>query len=79
MEHKLKLLEIYFNLVVNKEMTFQIRKNDRNFKRKDILVLQEWINEEEGYTGREIKAEVLYVTNLHMEIDYVCMGIKILS
>lgn len=78
-KHELKLLEIYFNPVLNKEMTFQIRKNDRKFRCGDILILKEWINEEEGYTGREITAQILYITSLHMEVDYVCMGIKVID
>jgi len=75
--HELKLLEIYFNPVRDKKMNFQIRKNDRKFKEKDFLLLREWNGEE--YTGREIKAEIIYITSLHMEVDYVCMGIRLIE
>jgi len=45
--HDLKILPKYFVSGKN----FELRKNDRDYKVGDIVVLREW-SEESGYTGR---------------------------
>lgn len=43
--------------------TFEVRKNDRNFKKGDILILKEWDNEKQEYTGRQMARGVSYILN----------------
>lgn len=74
--HYLKILPKYYMAVERGEKTFEVRYNDRNFKKYDILHLQEWLNGE--YTGREINAEVTYVLDdpAYCKEGYVIMSIK---
>lgn len=72
--HELKILPSYFEAVKNGEKTFELRKDDRGFKVGDILVLKEFkhrvtdstgpelvVEEEGGYTGREIRKRISYI------------------
>ncbi len=59
MTHELKILPKYFDAVAAREKTFEIRKNDRNYKPGDTLVLKEWSRGK--YTGREITRYVNYI------------------
>lgn len=56
MIHELKILPQYFEAVQSGLKTFEIRKNDRDYKVGDTLVLKEYNNE--AYTGREIRKDV---------------------
>lgn len=75
--HDLKILADYFDDVASGTKTFEIRKNDRGFKRGDILVLRE-INggSSVSYTGRMIAVHVTYITNYEQKDGYVVMGIS---
>lgn len=57
--HELKILPEYFDAVRCGDKRFEIRKNDRNFLRGDILRLNEWDGEK--YTGESIDVLVRYV------------------
>ncbi len=69
--HYLKVWPEYYRVIKTGEKKFEIRKNDRNFKVGDTLILQEWSpmgyssvspNTMTGeYTGHEISANVSYV------------------
>lgn len=59
MTHELKIIPKWFTLVSKGIKNFEIRKNDRDYKIGDTLILKEW--EKGRYTGREIKREVEYV------------------
>lgn len=74
--HELKILPEYFRAVVSGEKTFEVRFNDRNFKKGDILHLKEWTPD--GYTGRRIDADVTYVLDSpdYCKEGYVIMSIK---
>lgn len=69
--HKLKTVPKHFQKVWDRKKLFEIRKNDRGFKKGDLLVLREYLgkvlfkNEKKNYpisenlyTGREIVAKV---------------------
>jgi len=62
--HKLKTWEKYFKDVLSGLKNFELRKNDRNFKIGDELILEEYISESDFYTGRI----------LHRRIDYILEG-----
>ena len=57
--HELKILPEYYRLIEIGEKTFEVRFNDRDFTKGDILFLRE--HDENGYTGRAISAEVTYL------------------
>jgi ASC-1-like (ASCH) protein len=42
MIHELKLQQPYFDEVWNNRKTFEIRKNDRDFKVSDTVILKEY-------------------------------------
>jgi ASC-1-like (ASCH) protein len=80
MIHKLKCINPYFDSIWNGSKTFEIRKNDRDYKIGDTLILRLWDNERaEGFeiVGREIKVRVIYITDYEQKTGYVVMGIKI--
>ncbi len=65
--HELKTWPKYFAAVRSGQKRFEIRRNDREFKVGDILVLREFDPESETYTGQ---AEERQVTFLLSEEDY---------
>ncbi|BDE80465.1 ASCH/PUA domain-containing protein [Clostridioides difficile] len=76
MIHELKILPQYFKEVVNGNKNFEVRKNDRGFKKGDLLVLQEFDGEK--YTGLETRKEITYVleNSDYLQNGYVVLGIK---
>ncbi|HEK4692909.1 TPA: DUF3850 domain-containing protein [Clostridioides difficile] len=76
MIHELKILPQYFKEVVNGNKNFEVRKNDRGFKKDDLLVLQEFDGEK--YTGLETRKEITYVleNSDYLQNGYVVLGIK---
>jgi hypothetical protein len=61
MKHELKTWPQYFAAIEKGEKTFEIRKNDRDFKKGDLLELQEWDPITEKYTCNIITFGVGYV------------------
>jgi len=78
MTHELKILPEYFKDVAHLKKTFEIRKNDRDYKVGDTLILKEWNGEK--YTGREVKRTVTYIYygdgTYGLSDDYVVMAIR---
>lgn len=73
-DHQLKILPQYFQSVAIGDKSFEIRKNDRNYKVGDNIVLSEY--EEGQYTGRNILAKITYITDYEQKDGYVVFGIK---
>lgn len=59
MIHSLKIKSEYFKKVISEEKTFKVRTNDRDFRRGDILALNEYKNEK--HTGRSCLVVVDYI------------------
>lgn len=87
--HELKIDIKYFEDVKKGIKTFELRKNDRDFKVGDILILKEYyqgdIDYTEGiytsphYTNREITKEIIYILEggqYGLQKCYVILGIK---
>lgn len=72
--HELKILPEYFEAVVSGNKRFEIRKNDRNYKKGDILRLNEY--QDGQYTGDVHVAEITYITDYAQQDGYVVLGIK---
>lgn len=78
MIHKLKTKSEYFAAVRCEAKTFEIRKNDRDFKTWDMLQLVE-IDNDGKETGNEILAFITYVliNEEYLQPGYACLGISI--
>ena len=59
-DHELKIQPKYFSDVRQGLKTFELRKNDRNFKPYQVIKLREW-SKTYGYSKREIMVEVTYI------------------
>lgn len=79
--HILKTWIEYFDDVANGIKTFEIRKNDRNFQVGDILLLEEYCNKTEHYTGAWVKVLVTYILDKQPFVPegYVCMAIRLID
>lgn len=55
-----KVLQEYFQKIIDGDKTFELRLADWECKKGDILVLRE-IDDKRNYTGRIIEKEVTYV------------------
>ncbi len=82
--HELKTWPPLFRLIVTGAKPFEVRKNDRDFRVGDALVLREWQPDKEGrggwYTGAETIARVTYVMKgpiLGIIDGWVVMGISV--
>ncbi len=74
MLHELKILPRYFNAVIRGYKTFEVRKNDRNFRKGDFIILREWNGID--YTGHEFAGRITYVLK---DKKYVKEGYVIFS
>lgn len=75
MIHKLKIHPAYFKDVCTGKKSFEIRKNDRDYKVGDILLLQEFVPETKEHTGRVVERKVIYITEYAQQENYVVMAI----
>ena len=75
-QHELKILPEYFEAIKKDEKNFEVRFNDRNYSKGDVLILRE--HDANGYTGRTITAEVTYLLDnpAYCKEGYVIMAIK---
>lgn len=79
MIHELKILPEYFYEVLVGNKTFEIRKNDRNYKKGDTLILNEWDNCNKVFTGRRLFKKVTYIFEggaFGLEKGFVIMSIQ---
>jgi hypothetical protein len=76
--HELKTWPEYFKALAEGRKTFEVRKNDRDFKEGDILHLREWHPRTEEYSGQQMVKSVTYVMSgglLGVQAGYVVMGL----
>ncbi|MDR0462555.1 MAG: DUF3850 domain-containing protein [Christensenellaceae bacterium] len=64
MTHELKLCKKFYEPVVSGNKTFELRKNDRNFKVGDKLILR-------PVTDDETRAYINNLPKIHAEISYM--------
>ena len=79
MTHNLKIYPEYFVEVLTGNKPFELRKNDRNFKIDDTLILQEYCPDSKELTGDLCARKVSYVLkgeNLGIEKGYVVLGLR---
>lgn len=80
--HELKVWKSFYSDIASKMKRFEIRKNDRNFKPGDTLILLEWDPELEKYTGNRCDAGVDYILYHDdfpqgIQKDYCVMSISV--
>lgn len=74
--HKLKIGSVFFEAVKDGRKKFEIRKNDRDFKEGDVLILEEYDPINQQYLGGVIKVEITYMTDWDQKDDNVVLGIE---
>jgi hypothetical protein len=81
MEHHLKTWPVYFQPIWDGRKPFELRKNDRDYKIGDTLILEEYHPEGQFYTGRIIKATVPYILEgfIHVLDEHLIMAIDVLE
>ena len=73
--HELKTLPEYFDAVQKGTKTFEIRKNDRNFKVGDLLyMLRQEENSDVPTNATMMK--IVYMTDYEQKEGYVVLGIE---
>lgn len=80
-EHDVKILPEYFWAVVRLEKPFEVRENDRDYKKDDMLNMKEW-SPDKGYTGNSVTVKVIYFLEggkFGIEEGYCVMGTKVVS
>ncbi|ELI8100100.1 DUF3850 domain-containing protein [Yersinia enterocolitica] len=60
--HQLKILPEYYQAVIEGRKKAELRKNDRDFSIGDYLLLTEWYEDGEVYTGRKVIVEITDIT-----------------
>jgi hypothetical protein len=79
MTHEIKCRTEYFKAIRMGYKTFEIRKNDRDYKLGDKLLLKEWDNVNQKYTNMEQEVDVIYILyggQFGIEEGYVVMSIN---
>lgn len=76
--HRLKTWDFYFDSVVRGLKTFEIRRNDRDFRVGDVLELMETVPDglSPKQTGRSHRVQVCYMTDFGQRDNFVVLGIK---
>ena len=79
MVHELKIAPNYFEKVVSKEKSFEVRYNDRNFKVGDILKLMEYVDG--SYTSQSIYVKVTYILREFegLQPNFVVLSIELIQ
>lgn len=77
-EFELKCSPEYFKDICNGIKRFEVRKNDRDYKIGDRLILDEYSYENGGYSGECAIAKIIYILNDpdYCKDGYVILGIE---
>jgi len=78
--HYLKIKPVYFMAVADGRKRFELRKNNRNFRAGDLVVLQEYANG--SYTENSATVKISYVLShvpaYGLQAGYVIFGFRVL-
>ncbi len=77
--HELKILPEYYKAQVEGKKNFEIRKNDRDYKVGDKLVLKEYDPKAKELTGQSFITEITFITDYQQKDGYVVLGTKDLA
>ncbi len=75
--HVLKTWPQFFAAVADGRKAFEIRKNDRDFRVGDVLVVGEFDPDVQQFTGRSVRRIVTYITDFPPALiaGYVVLGL----
>jgi hypothetical protein len=73
--HELKVLPKYFKPGASGDKPFEVRRNDRDYKVGQVILLREW-TEDGGYTGYAFRRRITYILD---DPEYVIPGYVILG
>lgn len=79
--HELKTVQPYFNQVVHHIKSFEVRKNDRDFKVGDYVLLREYEPKSNTYTDdNTVLVRITYILDSeeYCKADYVIFGFEII-
>lgn len=79
MNHHLKIWPQFFDPVNDGSKSFEYRKNDRNYRLGDELILREYDPTYDKYSGRQVRVRVTYVLRIKPHLDdgeYAVLAIK---
>ena len=62
--HELKSHPEFFQAVLSRRKTFEVRKDDRGYLPGDILILREYNPTTKSFTGRSLEREITYISAL---------------
>ena len=77
--HELKLVQPYFEDVWNRVKTFELRKNDRDFKVGDSVMLREYDSINQTFLNRYVYVTITYILKggiYGLEKGYCIFGFK---
>ena len=77
-EHDLKVWSGFYPALADGTKPFEVRKNDRDFRVGDTLLLREWNRIMEAYTGNLCRRRVTYLLNapdFGIKPGFVVMGL----
>lgn len=60
--HELKLNREYFTEVLKGNKTAELRKDDRDYRIGDKIILKEWLPRKKTFTGRVIVKKITHIT-----------------
>ena len=67
--HELKTIQPFFNDIKSGEKTFELRKNDRNFDIMDKVILKEYDQMRNKFTGEMISIYITYILKNRVGLD----------
>lgn len=74
--HKIKILPKYYQAVLRGDKTFEIRKNDRDYKVGDNVLLMEYDTEKQEYTNRTLAKMISYITDYEQKEGYIVFALR---
>lgn len=74
--HELKCWPQYFDAIVHRKKTFEVRHNDRDYGIGDVLILREYDNDKKEYTRRQTRVRVTNIfSDFGLQPGWVVMAI----
>lgn len=77
--HFIKIAPVYFAKVVDKSKRCEIRNNDRKYKVGDLVVLMEYDEEKDIFSGRTVTVEITYITTYEQKRNMVVFSFALLA
>ena len=72
--HEIKCWPEFFNPAYLGDKPFEIRLNDRDFKVGDTILLREYDNKKDRFTGDWVFQKITYITDFKQKRGYVVLA-----